>query len=253
VRDTSHWFLGRHWYADKFLKFTFIYHATKEDKYESWYNTDKITAADIATIKKQTDYFDPRWKGKIAAQGMGDPSGIRQMIDSYFEPDRGPEWVRTYLVDAGITFTDDRRILETWLVSGRYPLQAVATGTEEYNVLAKKGLPIKKVLSPKQIGLLRAGGSGCCISVFADAPHPNAAKLFVNWFLSKEGQTLTHTMIPAIDRSSLRTDVPLGEVTADQRREPGKEYAFPDADPGMGAKQEEAQKWVLKIWESRQK
>jgi hypothetical protein len=34
--------------------------------------------------------FDPKWKGKIAGQGMGDPSGIRQIIDSYFEPDRGP-------------------------------------------------------------------------------------------------------------------------------------------------------------------
>jgi len=253
VLDKSAWLLGRHWYADKFSKFTFIYHATKEDKYESWYNTEKISAADIATLKKQSDYFDPRWKGKVAGQGMGDPSGIRQMIDSYFEPDRGPEWVRTYLLDAGITFTDDRRILETWLVSGRYPLQAVATGTEEYHRLAKKGLPIKQVLLPKQIGLLRAGGSGCCISAFANAPHPNAAKLFVNWFLSKEGQTLTHTMIPAIDRQSLRTDIPIGEVVADQRREPGKEYAFPDADPAMGAKQEEAQKWVLKIWESRQK
>jgi ABC-type Fe3+ transport system substrate-binding protein len=253
VLDNSAWFLGRHWYADKFSKFTFIYHATKEDTYESWYNTDKISAADIASLKKQADYFDPRWKGKVAGQGMGDPSGIRQMIDSYFEPDRGQEWVRTYLLDAGITFTDDRRILETWLVSGRYPLQAVATGTEEYNRLAKKGLPIKQLLLPKQIGLLRAGGSGCCISVFASAPHPNAAKLFVNWFLSKEGQALTHTMIPAIDRSSLRTDVPTGEVVPEQRREPGKEYAFPDADPGMGAKQEEAQKWVLKLWESRQK
>lgn len=253
VLDKAAWFLGRHWYADKFSKFTFIYHATKEDKYESWYNTDKVSAADIATLKKQTDYFDARWKGKIAAQGMGDPSGIRQMIDSYFEPDRGPEWVRTYLLDGSITFTDDRRILETWLVSGRYPLHAVATGTEEYNVLSKKGLPIKQLLLPKQIGLLRAGGSGCCISVFANAPHANAAKLFVNWFLSKEGQTLTHTMVPAIDRQSLRTDVPIGEVVADQRREPGKEYAFPDADPGMGAKQEEIQKWVLKLWESRQK
>jgi ABC-type Fe3+ transport system substrate-binding protein len=253
VIDKSAWYLGRHWYADKFSKFTFIYHVTKEDQYESWYNTDKITAAEIATVKKQTDFFDPRWKGKIAAQGMDDPSGIRQMIDSYFEPDRGQEWVSNYLLKAGITFTDDRRILETWLSSGRYPLQAVATGTEIYSELAKKGVPIKQVFMPKQIALVRAGGSGCCISVFAEAPHPNAAKIFVNWFLSKEGQTLTHTMIPEIDRSSLRNDVPFGEVSPDQRREPGKEYAFPDADPSMGAKQEDAQKWIRKIWASREK
>jgi iron(III) transport system substrate-binding protein len=253
VVDTSKWYQGRHAYADKESRYVFIYHVSKEDQYETWYNTDKIKEAEIATIKKQTDFFDPRWRGKILGQGMGDPSGIRQMIDSYFEPDRGQEWIRTYLLNAGITFSDDRRILETWLVGGRFPLQAVATGSEDLTALAKKGLPIKQLFLPKQVALIRAGGSGCCISAFANAPHPNAAKLFVNWFLSKEGQTLTHTMIPNLDRSSLRNDVPAGEVAPDQRRSPGVEYSFPDADPKYGARQEEAQKWIMKLWESRQK
>ncbi len=253
VVDASNWYLGRHWYADKSSRHTFIYHVAKEDQYEVWYNTDKIKEAEIATLKKQTDFFDPRWRGKIAGQGMGDPSGIRQMIDSYFEPDRGPEWIRTYLLNAGVTFSDDRRILETWIVGGRFPLQAVATGSEDLITLAKKGLPIKQIFLPKQVGLIRAGGSGCCISAFANAPHPNAAKLFVNWFLSKEGQTLTHTLIPNIDRASLRNDIPFGEVVPEQRRTSGVEYAFPDAEPGTGARQEEAQKWILKVWESRQR
>jgi ABC-type Fe3+ transport system substrate-binding protein len=253
VVDTSNWYQGKHAYADKASRYVFIYHVSKEDQYETWYNTEKIKEADIASIKKQTDFFDPRWKGKMLGQGMGDPSGIRQMIDSYFEPDRGQEWVRTYLLNAGITFSDDRRILETWLVGGRFPLQAVVTGSEDLTALAKKGLPIKQVFLPKQVGVLRAGGSGCCISAFANAPHPNAAKLFVNWFLSKEGQTLTHTLIPNIDRSSLRNDVPIGEVVPDQRRKPGVDYSFPDADPKYEARQEEAQKWILKLWESRQK
>jgi iron(III) transport system substrate-binding protein len=253
VLDTSNWYLGRYWYADKASAYVFIYHVTKEDQYETWYNTEKLKEADVASLRKQTDFFDLRWKGKILGQGMGDPSGIRQMIDSYFEPDRGQEWVRTYLLNAGVTFSDDRRILETWLVGGRFPLQAVVTGTEELTALAKKGLPIKQIFLPKQVGLVRAGGSGCCISVFSNAPHPNAAKLFANWFLSKEGQTLTHTLIPNIDRSSLRNDIPFGEVAPDQRRKPGVEYAFPDADPKFGPRQEEAQKWIYKIWESRQK
>jgi iron(III) transport system substrate-binding protein len=253
VLDKSAWYRGKHWYADKASAYVFIYHVSKEDKYESWYNTEKIKESEIASIKKQTDFFDPRWEGKIAGQGMGDPSGIRQMIDSYFEPDRGPEWVRTYLLNPGVTFSDDRRILETWLVGGRFPLYAVATGSEELIGLAKKGLPIKQTFLPKQQGVVRAGGSGCCISAFADAPHPSAAKLFINWFLSKEGQSLTHTMIPNLDRSSLRNDIPPGEVVPEQRRVSGVEYAFPDADPKFGARQEEAQKWIYKIWESRQK
>ena len=178
VLDMSSWYGGRHMYTDKFGKFTLIYHAGLEDQYESWYNTDKIKESEIATLNKQTDVFDPRWKGKLAGQGMGDPSGIRQMIDSYFEPDRGPEWVRKYLLDTGVTFTDDRRILETWVVNGRFPLQFIATGSEDMIALAKKGLPIKPRYMIKKVGVLRASGSGCCISAFANAPHPNAGKAF---------------------------------------------------------------------------
>jgi len=253
VVNTANWYGGKHWYGDKDSKYIFIYHASVEDQYEVWYNTDKLKEADILSVKKQTDIFDPRWKGKMQGQGMGDPSGIRQMIDAYFEPDRGPEWVRTYLTSGSVTFSDDRRILETWLVGGRFAVQFVSTAEEELRALAKKGLPVKQVFLPKQAGMLRASGSGCCISAFANPPHANSAKLFINWFLSKEGQTLTHTMIPNIDRSSLRTDVPIGEVVVDQRRAPGRQYSFPDAEPGMGAKQEEAQKWIFKLWESRQK
>src|SRR5499425_334891 len=147
VLDKSAWYRSRYWYSDKDSKYTFIYHVSKEDQYETWYNTEKIKETEIATIKKQTDFFDPKWKGKIAGQGMGDPSGLRQMIDSYFEPDRGQEWVGTYLLNAGITFSEDRRILETWLTGGRFPLQAVATGSEDLIALAKKGLPIKASIS----------------------------------------------------------------------------------------------------------
>jgi len=235
------------------LQYTFIYHAKQENRYDFWYNTKKISKEEIATIQKQWDYFDPRWKGKSAGQAMGDPAGIRSMVDAYFEPDRGPKWVQTYLLEAGVTFSDNRRILETWLVGGRFPLQPLPSNSRELTMLARKGLPVKRVWLPKQRSVLEAATSGCCISVFTNAPHPNAAKLFVNWFVSKEGQTLTHTKIPFLERMSLRNDIPFGEVTPDQRREPSLKYRFPDAEPGFGAEQEKVQKWVMKIWESRQR
>ena len=37
-----------------------------------------------------------------------------------------------------------------------------------------------------------------------DIPHPNASKLYLNWFLSKEGQQL---MMETIQAQSRRTDV----------------------------------------------
>src|SRR6476646_1061381 len=48
VVDTSNWYLGRHWYADKASAYAFIYHVTKEDQYETWYNTDKLKEAEVA-------------------------------------------------------------------------------------------------------------------------------------------------------------------------------------------------------------
>ena len=59
VLDKSAWYGGRYWYSDKESKFTFIYHVSKEDQYETWYNTDKIKEAEIATIKKANGFFRP--------------------------------------------------------------------------------------------------------------------------------------------------------------------------------------------------
>ncbi len=68
------------------------------------------------------------------------------------------------MVNTGVTFSDDRRILETWLVNGRFPLQFVATGTEEYVALARKGLADQSALlwsrKPASCGrLVRAAAS----------------------------------------------------------------------------------------------
>jgi ABC-type Fe3+ transport system substrate-binding protein len=55
-------------------------------------------------------------------------------------------------------------------------------------------------------------------AVFDQAPHPNAAKLFVNWILTKEGQTKVNELLdPAAASGSLamRKDVPQGNQPDD--------------------------------------
>ncbi len=253
VLDKSKWYGGRYWYGDKDGKYTFFYTAAVIDGLHFWYNTDKISTAEIATIKTPADLLDPKWKGKIAAQAMEDPSGIRQMIDAWQTEDQGPDWVRKFILDAGVTFSADRRVLETWLVGGRFPIKAPTRAEEELHTLQQKGIHIKEVVLPQKVGTLRASGSGCCISVFKHAPHPNAAKLFANWFLTREGQTLIHTTIPNLEVSSLRNDIPFGEIRKDQRRVPGKRYTYPDANPKSGAINKKIQNEIMKIWESRQR
>ena len=141
VLDKSKWHGGRYWYGDKHLKYTFFYTAAIVDKHNFWYNTAKVSKADIAAIKTPGDFLAPKWKGKLAGYAMNDPSGIRQMIDAWQSPDQGPEWVRKFLTGMGVTFSSDRRIVETWLVKGRYPIMPSAgQGNEELRNLALKGL-----------------------------------------------------------------------------------------------------------------
>ena len=58
------------------------------------------------------------------------------------------------------------------------------------------------------------------------APHPNAAKVFINWLLSRAGQIALQrrTMNAESPADSLRIDIPKEEVPYDNRRLEGIKY-----------------------------
>ena len=64
------------------------------------------------------------------------------------------------------------------------------------------------------------------------APHPIAAKVFINWLLSREGQTLFQKVIsvPGDARNSRRIDVAKEHVPADEQRRDKMSY-FDTDDP----------------------
>jgi iron(III) transport system substrate-binding protein len=69
----------------------------------------------------------------------------------------------------------------------------------------RKGLPVA-IVNPRQLKEgtgLSASSSG--LGFFNKAPHPNAAKVYINWLLSKEGQT---GFVQASGYISSRLDVP---------------------------------------------
>jgi ABC-type Fe3+ transport system substrate-binding protein len=59
------------------------------------------------------------------------------------------------------------------------------------------------------------------INLMNKAPHPSAAKLFVNWIASKEGETL---FARAEQAASLRTDVDPTWMMPAQLPRPGRKY-----------------------------
>ena len=68
------------------------------------------------------------------------------------------------------------------LVRGEGPLHFSATETGSASLIAE-GAPIK-ALNMKEGAVLTPSQS---LTMLSKAPHPNAARLFINWFLSAEG------------------------------------------------------------------
>jgi ABC-type Fe3+ transport system substrate-binding protein len=60
-----------------------------------------------------------------------------------------------------------------------------------------------------------------------DAPHPNAAKVFVNWLLSREGQLAmqrAYVKAGVGASNSFRVDIPKDMIPENQRLQDGVDY-----------------------------
>jgi iron(III) transport system substrate-binding protein len=255
VVDKSKWYKGRHWYVDsKGTKKIFVYSARANNSWRFWYNTKKLSAKDVASLKTPRDFLDPKWKGKMADRSWSDPGRLGGMLEMYFAPDAGPDWIKKYFTEMDITFTGDTRLEESWIIRGSKPLKWDEGDIGE--VLRKFGdkFPVKSVELPRQRGKLSARGSECCITIFKKAPHPNAAKLFVNWFLTKEVQAMTHMAKPPRRYTTLRVDnVPPGNTQKIHRRVPGMVYYFRDFDKEYRAKEKAARKFILANYQGPKK
>ena len=65
-------------------------------------------------------------------------------------------------------------------------LQSLWLGRSQTDPFVSAGLPLKPVPAPKE-GLPASNSFGV-IGIVKNPPHPNATKVFINWFLNREGQ-----------------------------------------------------------------
>jgi ABC-type Fe3+ transport system substrate-binding protein len=109
-----------------------------------------------------------------------------------------------------------------WLARGKFAL-ALFVG-RELDTAKKQGLPVDEITHVKSEGAMLSSGAGS-VTLINRAPHPNAARVFINWFLSRDGQIAwqRHT-----DRNSLRTDIPKEQLSNSKERVPQEDglYVF---------------------------
>jgi ABC-type Fe3+ transport system substrate-binding protein len=113
---------------------------------------------------------------------------------------------------------EQRRQLE-WVARGRYPL-LVGPSSAVLGQLMEEGLRIPTVNEFRNQGGLVTASFGS-LMLLKQAPNSNAAKVFVNWLLSKDGQTAYST---GAQEASRRLDVPSDHLPPDLTLRPGVTY-----------------------------
>jgi iron(III) transport system substrate-binding protein len=181
-------------------------------------NTKQVQEGEIKSFK---DLLNPKWKGKILQK---DPrtEGAGYISMSVLRVNMGPEadeLIKRFYAEMAPDFgTDDRQNTE-FMVRGRY---AISYGGINEDMLADfqaegVGQEVKLLVLPE----LTAIDPGDCLWRVSKPPHPNAAKLFLNWSLTKEGQTLWSKELQA---NSGRTDVE--PSNPEVQAPPGTTYNF---------------------------
>jgi ABC-type Fe3+ transport system substrate-binding protein len=216
VKDTSKWFEGLHHYNDPEHQYSFIYAAFPLRLLG--YNTKTVTPNIITSFM---DLLDPKWKGKATIKDPREPGGGSPLLYLYHNPQLGPEYLKKLLTSGGLTLIRDERQQTDWLASGKFPI-AITAKADEVDDGRMQGLPIDVLDAHalKEPPGLEAGG--VMISLVNRAPHPNAAKLLINWFLSREGQMVIQKRKPL--QNSLREDISKEGLPPYHRRQKGAKY-----------------------------
>jgi ABC-type Fe3+ transport system substrate-binding protein len=190
-----------------------IYRAFVNRSQSLYVNTDMVAEGEI---KKIEDLLNPKWKGKIVSS---DPRAV------------GAGWwpatvMRLALNDDTIIkrLCKDQDVL--LLRNNRQSTEAMVRGTHAiglgavYDVVLQEFLSegLAKNIKEIQLDNVNYVTDSSNISLFAKAPNPNAAKLFIHWLLSKEGGEAWSKLSLT---NSRRTDVPA---------------AYPDLAPTPGIK-----------------
>jgi iron(III) transport system substrate-binding protein len=220
VLDESKWFGGRHRYNDPEQQHVFIYIASPTSS-SIYFNTNLVNPKDF---KSYWDLVNPKWKGKFVSQ---EPTGtgIGPSLQFFFyHPELGPDFLRKLFIDQQPIYSRDWRQMTDWLAQGRFALCLGCRDSEKAN---RQGLPVDDMdmVDWKEGAHISSGGGS--MSLIKGGPHPNAAKIFINWFLSRKGQMALQKYEDLYGEdppNSRRIDIPKDALTPTSRLVEGRRY-----------------------------
>ena len=231
VIDPKNWRDNRLEFSDRSTRFNLV--ITTQTNVPLIYNPKQIKAEEVNELYK---LLEPKWKGKIVVQDpipSGTGNGVFRWLWHVLGPEKTKDYYTKMRAQAAAVDRDQRRQIE-WVAQGKYPLH-LAPGTVMYQ-LEKRGLKFAVIDSFKDYGSYLTPGFGG-LMVMNKAPHPNAGKVFINWLLTREGQTLFSKGMGYVSR---RLDVPTDHVPSYWVPREGVKYwsGYYEEDATMSPEQE---------------
>lgn len=145
-------------------------------------NTEQVKPAEEP--KTLDDLLDPKWKGRIAWSGemtLGGPPGFIGAVLNELGEEKGMAYLERLSAQNIATIPSNPRAVLDQVIAGQYAI-ALVTYSHHSVISAGKGAPVKWLPISPAVGamgreVLLKGG-----------PHPNGAKLLINFLLSPQGQ-----------------------------------------------------------------
>ncbi len=147
-------------------------------------NTEMVPEKDVP--KTLQDLLDPKWRGRMAWTNdptTAGPPGFIGVVLTSMGQQAGMEYLKRLAQQNIVNVPASQRVVLDQVIAGQYPL-ALMTFDYHSVISANEGAPVRwlpiepAAELPNPVGLVRNG------------PHPNAAKLFLEYILSPEGQTV---------------------------------------------------------------
>ena len=251
VTDGSKWWRGKLQFVDPENQYLLNFNG--ENRMVVAFNSKLVNAAEI---KSYWDLLNPKWKGKIVAYdptlgGSGDA-----MRFFYHHKALGREFIRRILTETDIVISKDTRQMGDWLAGGKFAFSIFGPVSRmDLDLMQTQGLPVDW-FKPDQLkeGTYITAGSGG-VALINKAPHPNAAKLGLNWLLSREGQSAYQRLFAQGNDGpdSMRIDIPKDKVPRGNRRPDVDDGRAPFVDRAEWMDQEPISKFVKEVLEQRRK
>lgn len=188
-----------------------------------FYNAAFVPAEKVQQLGLKV-LLDPAYKGKIAWQEPTIPgSGHSFALD--LREHLGDDGLKQLVLDQHVIFDRNMQTVVEDMARGTVYFTIGPATRSLIGPYVKAGAGVKTDLhmignKPEESHVTDGGNT---ISVMNKRPHPNAARVFVNWILQKDVQ---YRLAKAMDEDSRRNDIP-PVSSPDEARLPGAKYLAP--------------------------